>query len=98
MTSAPLQLHVELDLIKRHVSGAFHHDLHASPPGTLSQLTDRLKFAKLRLVGRIGESAWTQSVTDAEGHVVSPQDVADVIPCVVHGILLAMREHPLGKQ
>ncbi len=70
MAEPPLQLHVELDLIERHVARALDHHLHAVPPRALGEFAERLELGELRLVGRVGEAAGAQAVADREGDVV----------------------------
>jgi hypothetical protein len=56
VTQAPLQLHVELDLIERHVTGPLDHHLAAVAPRALGELAERLELRELRAVGGVGQS------------------------------------------
>ncbi len=40
-----LQAHVRLDLIERHMPGAFHHHLHSGVPGAARQLANSMSSA-----------------------------------------------------
>ena len=67
-----LLLHVHLDLVQRHMAGAFDHHLAAVLPGDLGQLAQRLKLGELRLVVGVRDGAGAQAVAQAERHVVAP--------------------------
>jgi hypothetical protein len=51
---AQLLLHVDLDLVHRHVAGALDHHLAALVPGDLGQLAQRLELGELGAVVRVG--------------------------------------------
>ena len=51
---AKLLVHVDLDLVHRHVAGALDHHLAALVPGHLGQFAQRLQFGELRRVVGIG--------------------------------------------
>ena len=98
VTESPLQLHVELDLIERDVARSFDHDLHALTPSSLSQFAQRDEFAQLRFVRRVGEATGAEAVTDRERHVVLTHDITNVFPVLIHRVLFAVDQHPLGEQ
>ena len=98
VTKRPLQLHVVFDLVEGHVSRTFDHDLHALPPGALSEFAERFEFGQLRAVRRVGKPAGTKAVTDGERDIVLAHDVADVFPQSVGRVLFVVRDHPLGEQ
>ena len=52
-----LALHVHLDLVERHMAGAFDHHLHSALAGTQDQLAKHVKFGKLCRVGGVGQTA-----------------------------------------
>ena len=91
-----LLLHVDLDLVHRHVAGAFDHHLAALGPGDLGQFAKRFKFSELGAIVGVGNRARTQTVTKRERHIVSPHDVANVFEPLVEEALLVMRKAPLG--
>ncbi len=93
-----LKFHVEFDLIERHVAWPFDHDLHTLPPGSFCQLTKSRQFGQLSNVRGVGETTWSQTVTDTEGHIVPSHHVTDGFPVCVHQVLLTMMNHPLGQQ
>ena len=91
-----LLVHVDLDLVHRHVAGAFDHHLAALVPGDLGQLAQRLELGELRAVVGVGDRAGAQAVAERERHVVLAHDVADLVEVLVEEALLVMREAPLG--
>jgi hypothetical protein len=54
---AKLLLHVDLDLVHRHVAGALDHHLAAFVPSDLGQLAKRLQLRELRAVVGVGDRA-----------------------------------------
>jgi hypothetical protein len=89
-------VHVLLDLVHRHVAGAFDHHLHVVLPGDLGQLAQRLQLGELRLVVGVGDRAGAQAVAERERHVVGLHDLADLLEVRVEEALLVVREAPLG--
>ena len=67
-------VHLLLDLVERHVAGAFDHHLHVALPGLLGQLAQRLQLGELRLVAGVGDAAGTQAVAQRVAHVVLGQE------------------------
>ena len=55
-----------LDLVERHMAGAFDHDLHVVLPGLLGQLAQCLQFGELRFVAGVGDAAGTKAVSQRE--------------------------------
>ena len=98
VANASLQLHVVFNLIQRNMARTLHHHLHALTPRALSEFTDCCKLRKLCGVGRVGQTAWTQTVTDGQCHVVTSHDGANTFPTFVHHILFVVNQHPLGQQ
>ena len=98
MAEPALELHVELDLIKGDMTRTLDHDLDALGPGPLGQLAEGFQLRQLRGIAGIGETTWTQAVSQAEGDIVLPHDVTDVFKEIVHRILLTVNQHPLGQQ
>jgi hypothetical protein len=85
-----------LDLVHRHMAGAFDHHLAALRPGDLGELAERLQFGELRAVIGIGDRAGAQAVAERERHVIGAHDVADLVEVLVEEALLVMRQAPLG--
>ena len=96
--AARLQLlvDVDLDLVQRHVAGAFDHHLAAARPGDLGQLAQRLQLGELRAVVGVGDGAGAQAVAERERDVVGAHDVANFFEALVEEALLVMGEAPLG--
>ena len=61
-----LLVHVDLDLVHRHVAGAFDHHLAALLPGDLRQLAERFQFGELRAVVGVRDRAGAQAVAERE--------------------------------
>ena len=91
-----LEVHVLLDLVHRHVAGAFDHHLHVVLPGDLRQLAQRAQLGELRLVVGVGDAARPQAVAEREGDVVGLHDLADLLEVRVEEVLLVVREAPGG--
>ena len=49
-----LLVHVDLDLVHRHMAGAFDHHLAAFLPGDLREFAQRLQLGELRAVVGVG--------------------------------------------
>ena len=90
-----LLVHVDLDLVQRHVAGAFDHHLAALLPGDLRELAQRLQLGELRAVVGVGDRAGAQAVAERERHVVFAHDVADLVEALVEEALLVPRQAPL---
>ena len=93
-----LDFHIVLNLIERHVAGAFDHDLAALVPGALGQLAQRPQLGDLAGVGGVGDAAGTQPVAQRKTHIVLPHNVAQVVEQIEHRVLLVVGGHPLGQQ
>ncbi len=96
--AAGLQLlvHIGLDLVHRHVAGAFDHALDAAGASDPSQFAQRVEFGELRGVIGVGDRTRTQAVAQRERHVVGAHDVADLVEMRVEEVFLVMRQAPLG--
>ena len=57
-----LLVHVDLDLVQRHVAGALDHHLAALLPGDLGELAKRFELGELRAVVGVGDRAGTQAI------------------------------------
>ena len=90
-----LLYHIHLDLVHRHVAGAFDHDLHAVFPGELGQFPQRLQLGELSTVVGVGDRAGPQAVAQRVAHVVGPHDLVDLAEMRVEKTLLVMRQAPL---
>ena len=75
---------------------ALDHDLAVVLPGLLGQLPERLELGELRRVVGVGDRARAQAVAQAEGDVVGPHDLADLVEVRVEEVLLMVRQAPLG--
>src|SRR5947209_7115159 len=90
-----LLVHVDLDLVHRHMAGAFDHDLAAFVPGDLGQFAERFQFGKLRAVVGIRDRTGAQTVAERERHVVFAHQVADLVETGIEEAFLVMRQAPL---
>ena len=78
--------------------GPFDHHLAAVLPGLQRQLAQRLQLGELGGVVGVGQAAGPQAVAEAEGHVVGPHDLAQLVEVRVPGVLLVMGQHPAAHQ
>jgi hypothetical protein len=62
-----------------------------------TELAHHVQLGELRRVGRVGEAARPQSVAERVGDVVLAHDGADLVEQLVHRVLLAVMDHPLGE-
>src|SRR5262249_19708704 len=90
-----LLVHVDLDLVHRHMAGALDHDLAALVPRDLREFAERLQLRKLRAVVGIRDRARTQSVAERERDVILAHEVADLLEMRIEEALLVMRQTPL---
>ena len=58
-----LQLHVGFNLIERHVTGTFNHNLNILLPCTLCKLSESYKLFNLAYIGSICKTAGTAGIT-----------------------------------
>mmetsp|Transcript_2080 Transcript_2080/g.3616 ORF Transcript_2080/g.3616 Transcript_2080/m.3616 type:complete len:280 (-) Transcript_2080:999-1838(-) len=95
---APVELfpHVVRDLVQGHVSRSFVHYLNALLPGSHGQITLDLEFTELGLIIGILDTARTESIPDAQGHIILLANVQDVIPVLVCKILLVLGDAKFG--
>ena len=92
-----LAVHILLDLVHRHMAGAFDHHLHIVLLGDPVQFAQRVQFGELRRVIGVGGRAGAQAVAQRERHVILLQQFADVLEMGVEEILLVMRQAPFGQ-
>ena len=90
-----LLVHVDLDLVHRHVAGALDHHLAALAPRDLRQLAERFEFGELRAVVGVRDRAGAQPVAERERHVILAHQVADLLEALVEEALLVARQAPL---
>ena len=92
-----LPVHILLDLVHRHMAGAFDHHLDVVLLGDAVQFAQRVQFGELRGVIGVGGRAGAQAVAQAEGDVILLQQFADFLEMGVEEILLVMRQTPFGQ-
>ena len=76
----------------------FDHHLAAVTPGPFGEQTESFQFGELGSVARIRKPPGSQAVSNREGHIVLAHHSADLIPELIHQVLLAVVEHPLREQ
>ena len=91
-----LLVDVDLDLVHRHVAGAFDHHLAALVPGDLGEFAKRFKFGELRAVVGVADRAGAQAVAERERNIVFAHQLANLVEPLVEETLLVMRQAPLG--
>ena len=57
-----LLVDIDLDLVQRHVAGAFDHHLAAFVPGDFGEFAQRLQLGKLRAVVGVADRAGAQTI------------------------------------
>ena len=89
-----LLVHVDLDLVHRHVAGAFDHHLDIVLPGDLGQFAEGFELGELGAVVGVGVGAGPQPVAQRIRHVIGPHDLVDLAEMGVEEALLVMRQAP----
>lgn len=89
-----LQSNVLLNQVQWHVPGPLDHDLHGILPGTLGQLGQGAQLCHLRRVVRVSHTPRTQSVPQAERHVILRKDLAELVEVGVEEALLVVGQTP----
>src|SRR5947208_10069611 len=64
----------------------------------LHELAERAQLGQLGRVARVGEAAGAEPVAERVGDVVLAHDGADLVEELVHRVLPAVLDHPLGEQ
>ena len=93
-----LKLHIGLNLVQRHMAGAFHHHLHIPGPGPLGQFPQSHQLLNLAHIAAIGQTAGTAGIPQGDGHIILPADLQDFIEILVEGIFLPRHAHPCEHQ
>mmetsp|Transcript_5622 Transcript_5622/g.12903 ORF Transcript_5622/g.12903 Transcript_5622/m.12903 type:complete len:231 (-) Transcript_5622:1056-1748(-) len=96
--AAPLELvlHVDRNLVQRHVSRSFIHHLHVLLPRAARKVALHLELGELRLVVRVLDASRTQAVANGQRDVVLRADVEDVVPVLVRKVLrIVVDQHVL---
>ncbi len=75
----------------------FDHDLNAGFPGGSRPCAERLQFRELRVVAGVGEASRSETVAEAERHVVLGEDGTDFLELDVQRVLHPVFLHPLGE-
>ena len=91
-----LAVHVLLDLVHGHMSGALDEGLHVLGPGPFHQFSHGVEFRELCTVVGVVYTSGAQSVAERERHVIFCADVADVVEMLVQEALLPMLLAPHG--
>src|SRR5438034_5012570 len=78
------------------MTGTFVHDLHAVRPRAPGEFALDFEFGELRFVVGVGDCPWTESIADAEAHVIGGHDFANIVPVRVKETFLVMRQAPFG--
>ena len=89
-----LLFHVHLDLVHRHVAGAFDHHLAIMFPGDLGEFAQGFEFGKLGAIVRVRNGAGAQAVTQREAHIIGSHDLADLAEVGVEEVFLVVRQAP----
>ena len=79
------------------MAGAFDHHLHIVPLRDLVEFAQRIQFGELGGVIGVGGRAGTQTVAQAERHIVLLQQFANLFKVRVEEIFLVMRQAPFGQ-
>ena len=95
-TDRLLDLHIRLDLVKGHMSGAFDHDLDVLCPSPFCKLAKAHQLLYLANITCICEAARTAGITQGDGHIILTADVKDLVKVLIKGVFLPGHAHP-GK-
>ncbi len=98
VTDGLLHLHIRRDLIHRHMSRSFDHDLHILLPGALRELPKPDQLSDLRCIRRIGKAPRPAGITKRDRHIIFPTDIENLIEVFIKRILLPGHGHPREDQ
>ena len=76
-------VHIGAYHVQRHVTWAFYHHLHIVLPRALGEFAQGVQFAELGSIVGVLQSAWAQTIAQAEGHIVRFHDVANIVKMLV---------------
>ena len=93
-TDCLLDFHIRRNLVKRHMSGAFYHNLNIFLPCTFCKFTQTNQFFNLADIGCVCKTAGTAGVAKRYGHIIFPTDIQNFIVILVKRILLSGHTHP----
>src|SRR6185437_16016096 len=82
-----LLVHVLLDLVHRHVAGAFDHHLAVALPGGTGELAQGLELRELSSIVRVRNGTGAQPIAQREADVVRAADLADLLEVLVEEAL-----------
>ena len=93
-----LLFHIHFHQVHGHMARPFDHGLHAMLPGLECEFAQRFQLGELSRIVGIGQTAGAQAVSQAVGHIVRPQNLAQFVEIGVPGVLLVPDHHPLGDE
>ena len=91
-----LHLHICCDLVQRHVSGSFDHDLNVVGPCSFGELAEADQFFDLAHICRVCKTARSAGVSEGDRHIVFLADLQDLVIVLIERIFISRHAHP-GK-
>lgn len=74
-TDSLLYFHIRLNLVKRHMSGAFHHNLYTFCPRTFCQFAEADKLFYLTHITGISKTSGAAGISERNRHIVFSADI-----------------------
>ena len=91
---ALLHFHVGGNLIQRHMSRSFDHNLYIMIPCTFGQFSETYKFFNLAYICCVGKTSRTAGITKRNSYVVFFADVEDFIVMFIEWVFFSGHAHP----
>ena len=91
---ALLYFHVRSNLIQRHMSRTFYHNLYIVIPCTLGQFSEADEFFNLAHISSVSKTSRTTGITKGNGNIIFFADVEDFIVMLIEWVLFSGHAHP----
>ncbi|CDD61114.1 putative uncharacterized protein [Clostridium sp. CAG:505] len=89
-----LDFHVGSNLIHRHMSGAFNHNLNVFFPSAFGQFAQTYQFFNLTYIAAVCQTAGTAGIAKGNGNIIFPADFQNFIEVFIKGVFFASHTHP----
>ena len=89
-----LYFHVGSNLIQRHMSRSFYHNLYIMIPCTFGQFSEADKFFNLAYICCISKTSRTAGITKRNSYIIFFADVENFIVMLIEWVLFSGHAHP----
>ena len=98
MADTLLELHICLNLVHCHMTGAFYHYLYILSPCTFCQCAKLDKLGYLTCVRSVVDTSGTECVTETDSAVEFTKNVEHLIIILIEWVFIACHSHPCKKE